>query len=164
MKIDLVFQQAMGEKGSADYSYMNVIYTDMNGTFKENPLKLVRNSLSRPDITGGIINFGFVAYEVKTYNPSSTPATLFDAFKEGLRQTIERAYLQHINAGILVFDKLAFQNLRNSQYGPQVTRLVNDMKKYLKNGDQAVYLLLEDNLWQESNNALHGLTDIIDKL
>jgi len=124
-------------------------------------MKLVRTDQSKPDYIGGFINYGNVAYEVKTYNPSNSPAVLFDTFKEGMRQTIERASLKHMNAVILVFDKAAFDNLRNSTYGPQVIRMFNDMSKYKKNGTQAVFMMLENDLWGSANRSLHAIQDVI---
>ncbi|MDT3405429.1 hypothetical protein [Mucilaginibacter terrae] len=146
------------------YSFMIVNHTDRFGNPIAQKLKLRRNSLSR-NMGFSIINTGFIAYEVKTYNPSNTASNLWGGFKEGIEQTIERAFFRNVTAGVLVFDKTSFTNLYNSSYHSQVEALLNRIKSMRNsNGDQAVFLKLEENLWIESNNAFYSIKDKIENL
>lgn len=156
--IDLLTVQNLPEAEDG-YSYINLIYTDLNGNATSKRLRLQRNSSSRVNGTT-LINKGVVAYEVKTYNPSNTSEVLFKSFVEGIQQTIHRAFLRNVTAGVLVFDKDSFQKLYNSPYKSRVDAILyktQGMKNI--NNEQAVFIRLEKNLWSESNKAYHALID-----
>ncbi|MFD1256136.1 hypothetical protein ACFQ3S_04965, partial [Mucilaginibacter terrae] len=158
--IDLLTEQKLPE-AQEGYSYINMIYTDVQGNSQNKNLKVQRNSQSRLMGTT-MINTGFVAYEVKTYNPSNTEAILFKAFTEGIQQTIQRAYFRNMTAGVLIFDKASFTKIYNSSYHSKIDAILQKVKNMRNiNGEQAVFLRLENNLWNDSNNAYHALIDLI---
>ncbi len=139
------------------YSFMTVNHTDRYGNSINTKLKLRRNSLSHRE-GFMMINVGYVAYEVKTYNPNNTPLALWSGFQEGVRQTLHRAMFRNMTVGILVFDKAAFEALYNSPYRNQVDALLDKIKNLKNpNGDQAAFLKLEENLWLDSNRAFFAL-------
>ncbi|MFC0518003.1 hypothetical protein ACFFGT_27565 [Mucilaginibacter angelicae] len=154
--IDLLTEQTLPE-AEEGYSYVKMQYTDVNGNALSKDLKIQRNSQTRM-MGFTILNKGFVAYEIKTYNPSNTPDILFKGFVEGIQQTMTRGFFRNMTAGVLVFDKAAFTALYNSPYRAKVDAILKSAQAMRNiNGEQAVFLRLENNLWLNANSAYYAL-------
>jgi hypothetical protein len=159
--VDLITEQDCPEN-QYGYSFVDLNFTDLNGSPTSKRLSLRVNNQSYMFATVRI-NKGLIAYEVKTYNPSNDESVLFKAFTEGVNQTIKRALIKDITAGVLVFDYDSFQKIYNSPvYKTKVESVMNQLKAIKKyKFDQAVFLRLERNLWRDSNNAYHSILDQI---
>ncbi len=123
--------------------------------------------MDHPQIVNlSVFSFATVAYEVKTYNADkNTPAGLFKAFTDGIKQVKHRANLPGVSAAVLVFDDKAWLKLRNSSYGSQVTAIMQEVST-IQNlyGEQKIFLKIETGLARDAQKVYYALSDRIKNL
>lgn len=129
---------------------LRVHYTDENGSSRVYDQDIASSSR---------LKIAKVSYEVKTYSENTAAAFLIDGFLTGVQQVQDRSAVSDINAGVLVFDKSAFDIIKND---PQVVNAIDRLNN-LKNpdGQRRAFLRIENGLRQNANNAYFALVNRI---
>ena len=133
---------------------LRIHFTDENGNPESYTQDVGSNS--------GRLKFGRVSYEVKTYSEDTPINFLINGFEEGVQQVIDRTSANGVNAGVLVFDKNAFDVIKNDPRVINAMNRLNNLKT--SNNQKQGFLRIESGLRQESNNAYYALVDRIKNL
>ncbi|SFA41396.1 hypothetical protein SAMN04488511_102313 [Pedobacter suwonensis] len=146
--IDALQEHFLPAVGGSYYG-LQVNYTDIYG----NPLS---KKMEYPDPNHSTtLEKGRIAYEIKTNSANrNSESTLYQTFLLGINQTVHRANISGIDAGVLVMDFDAWKKLINSSYNQQVISRLNEVYN-IKNSknEQKIYLRIEKNLWSDANKA-----------
>ncbi|MEH3112549.1 hypothetical protein [Pedobacter terrae] len=146
--IDALQEHFLPGVGGSYYG-LQVNYTDIYG----NPLS---KKMEYPDPNHSTtLEKGRIAYEIKTNSANrNSESTLYQTFLLGINQTVHRANISGIDAGVLVMDFDAWKKLINSSYNQQVIARLNEVYN-IKNSknEQKIYLRIEKNLWSDANKA-----------
>lgn len=102
---------------------------------------------------------GKISYEVKTNSPTSTPAAIGSSFTTGVQQVIDRSKADGVDAGVLVFDKDAYEVIKNLPSVREAIIKLNANKNAA--GEQMSFLRLESSLHYEAERAYYGIRDKI---
>ncbi|PWS32826.1 hypothetical protein DF947_07070 [Pedobacter paludis] len=138
---------------------LNVVNSDLNG----NEVITRMNKPDGPEVMGQKI--ARISYEVKTISPYNDPAYLWASFSEGIKQAEHRANSSGISASVLIFDTESFMKLKNSIYAPQLmNRLAIMFSRKNVDGEQKVYLRLEQNLYANARSSYFALIGRIKNL
>ena len=95
---------------------------------------------------------------MKTYSEDTKFEFLVSGFVEGVRQVEERAALNGINVGILVFDKEAYDVIKQD---PRVRSAYIRLQSIMVNNTEAGFLRLVSGLRPETSRAYYALVDLI---
>jgi hypothetical protein len=150
-----ILQRTVCFKATLDpesYFTLKVNYTDGDGGNRATEVYTYKDKNSR-------FSVGKISYEVKTVDESSSVYNLKSAFEVGVTQVKDRALVNGIDAGILVFDLDAYQIIKNH---PDVIAALSDLESVRNSlGHQKAFLRLEPNLRYEAGRAYYALKDLI---
>jgi hypothetical protein len=110
-------------------------------------------------LSGDRFKIGRISYEIKTFSDDIEQRYIVAGFVEGVQQVYDRTGTLGANAGVLVFDKNAYDIVKNH---PDVVAALDRLNGFRdSNGNKKGFLRLENGLRNEVNRALYALIDRI---
>jgi hypothetical protein len=147
---DIMLRVPLIKPNPAGFVDLKIHYTDEEG----NPRVYDKNIRY-----SGRFRLANISYEVKTFSENTSYEYLLEGFLTGVQQVADRTSVSGVEAGLLVFDKSAFDIIK---YDPRVKSAIVRLESLTTNsGSQKGFLRLINDLKPETERAYYSLIDRI---